>query len=125
MNAMLGRLECPPTASASLWPTSLTNCATPWPRCGHSSKWPSRTPADNTAALLRGSIDEVDRLSQLVDELLTLARLDEGVLSLHLGYVDLDDLALLHADRLTGKRQGRGFRGRSGRRPGARVTRPT
>jgi signal transduction histidine kinase len=57
-------------------------------------------PGRNSASLLHGSIAEVNRLSQLVDDLLTLARLDEDPLSLRLGPVDVDDLALIHADRL-------------------------
>jgi hypothetical protein len=57
-------------------------------------------PGPSTVNLLAGSIMEVNRLSQLVQDLLTLARLDDGMFSLHPGDVDLDDLALIHAARL-------------------------
>ncbi len=57
-------------------------------------------PDGGSLRLLEGSLVEVVRMSRLVEDLLTLARLDEGVLTLHLGEVDLDDLVLVHAARL-------------------------
>jgi signal transduction histidine kinase len=50
--------------------------------------------------MLEGSVVEVNRMSQLVEDLLTLARLDEGMLRLRPADVDLDDLVLVQADRL-------------------------
>jgi signal transduction histidine kinase len=50
--------------------------------------------------MLEGSIVEVNRMSQLVQDLLTLARLDEGMLRLRPAQVDLDELVLAQADRL-------------------------
>ncbi|HXZ83443.1 MAG TPA: ATP-binding protein [Acidimicrobiales bacterium] len=52
------------------------------------------------AGLLEGSILEVKRMSQLVGDLLTLARIDEGMLQLRPADVDLDELVLAQADRL-------------------------
>jgi signal transduction histidine kinase len=49
--------------------------------------------------MIEGSIVEVNRMSQLVDDLLTLARLDEGMLRLRPADVDLDELILEQADR--------------------------
>ncbi len=50
--------------------------------------------------LLQGSIAEVGAMSSMVDDLLTLARIDEGMLTPREIEVDLDELALLQADRL-------------------------
>jgi len=100
MNAMLGRLELSSDRQRQLVADVSHELRNPLASLRAQLEVALKHPGDNTDALLRGSVDEVDRLSQLVDELLTLARLDEGVLSLHLGHVDLDDLALLHADRL-------------------------
>jgi signal transduction histidine kinase len=100
MNAMLGRLELSTDRQRQLVADVSHELRNPLASLRAQLEVALTHPGGNTGALLRGSIDEVDRLSQLVDELLTLARLDEGVLSLHLGYVDLDDLALLHAERL-------------------------
>ncbi|MGC8627108.1 MAG: sensor histidine kinase [Acidimicrobiales bacterium] len=52
------------------------------------------------ATLVQGSIEEVTRMSHLVDDLLTLARIDEGMLRLRRADVDLDDIILAQADRL-------------------------
>ena len=100
MNAMLGRLEVSTDRQRQLVADVSHELRNPLASLRAQLEVAVTHPGGNTASLLHGSIAEVDRLSQLVDELLTLARLDEGVLSLHLGYVDLDDLALFHADRL-------------------------
>lgn len=50
--------------------------------------------------LLRESIAEVEAMSSMVDDLLTLARMDEGMLPPRRDEVDLDELALSQADRL-------------------------
>ena len=50
--------------------------------------------------MLEGSVVEVNRMSQLVEDLLTLARLDEGMLRLRPSDVDLDELIFVQADRL-------------------------
>jgi signal transduction histidine kinase len=100
MNAMLGRLEISTDRQRQLVADVSHELRNPLASLRAQLEVAVAHPGGNTVALLQGSIAEVDRLSQLVDELLTLARLDEGVLSLHLGLVDLDDLALLHAERL-------------------------
>jgi signal transduction histidine kinase len=100
MNAMLGRLELSTDRQRQLVADVSHELRNPLASLRAQLEVALTHPGGNTRALLRGSIDEVDRLSEMVDELLTLARLDEGVLSLQLAYVDLDDLALIHADRL-------------------------
>ena len=50
--------------------------------------------------MLAGSGAEVDRMGQLVGDLLTLARFDEGMQRLHLSEVDLDELVLAEAGQL-------------------------
>jgi len=55
--------------------------------------------------LLAGAIAEVERMSTLVDGLLTLERLDNGTLLRHDDDVDLDELALTEGDRLRGRRR--------------------
>ena len=51
-------------------------------------------PGPASQSMLEGSVVEVNRMSQLVEDLLTLARLDEGMLRLRPADVDLDDLVL-------------------------------
>jgi signal transduction histidine kinase len=62
-------------------------------------------PAKASRAMLQGSMAEVNRMSQLVEDLLTLARIDEGMLRLRPTDVDLDDIVLFQAERL--RTQGR------------------
>lgn len=55
---------------------------------------PDRTDWPTTA---RTSLREIERVRRLVDDLLVLARSDEGTLPLHLELVDLDDVVLAQA----------------------------
>jgi signal transduction histidine kinase len=57
-------------------------------------------PGRSSAGLIEGTMSEVSRMSQLVEDLLTLARLDEGIVPIRRGDVDLDDLAFAQAERL-------------------------
>lgn len=57
-------------------------------------------PGPSSEGLIEGTMTEVSRMSQLVEDLLTLARLDEGMLPIRRGDVDLDDLAFTQAERL-------------------------
>jgi two-component system OmpR family sensor kinase len=52
------------------------------------------------AGVLRSTLEEVERLSSIVDALLTLARADRGALSLRLTTTDLGDVATAAAERL-------------------------
>jgi signal transduction histidine kinase len=49
--------------------------------------------------------DEVDRMTRLVADLLTLAKADEGALALRMEEVDIDDLVMEEARRLRGQTQ--------------------
>jgi signal transduction histidine kinase len=100
MNAMLGRLEVSSDRQRQLVADVSHELRNPLAALQAQLEVAVAHPKGSTAALLQGSIAEVNRLSQLVNDLLTLARFDEDPLSLHLGPVDLDDLALFHADRL-------------------------
>jgi signal transduction histidine kinase len=100
MNAMLARLEVSSDRQRQLVADVSHELRNPLASLQAQLELAVAHPGRNTTALLQGSIAEVNRLSQLVDDLLTLARLDEDPLSLRAGPVDLDDLALAHADRL-------------------------
>jgi signal transduction histidine kinase len=100
MNAMLARLEVSNERQRQLVADVSHELRNPLAALQAQLEVAIVHPGENTPALLQGSVAEVKRMSQLVDDLLTLARLDEDPLSLRLGNVDLDDLALLHADRL-------------------------
>jgi signal transduction histidine kinase len=100
MNAMLARLEVSSDRQRQLVADVSHELRNPLAALQAQLEVGAAHPGRNTASLLHGSIAEVNRLSELVDDLLTLARLDEDPLSLRLGPVDVDDLALIHADRL-------------------------
>jgi two-component system, OmpR family, sensor kinase len=51
-------------------------------------------------AVLRSTVEEVERLSSIVDALLLLARADEGALPVHTTPTDLGDVAAAAAERL-------------------------
>ncbi len=100
MNAMLARLEVSSDRQRQLVADVSHELRNPLASLQAQLEVAAAHPGRSTASLLQGSIAEVNRLSHLVDDLLTLARLDEDPLSLRLGPVDVDDLALFHADRL-------------------------
>jgi signal transduction histidine kinase len=100
MNAMLARLEVSSDRQRQLVADVSHELRNPLASLQAQLEVAAAHPGRNTTALLQGSIAEVNRLSQLVDDPLTLARLDEDPLSLRVGPLDLDDLALAHADRL-------------------------
>ena len=110
VNDEIGRLSR--TMNAMLMPGSLERPATPagGGRVARAAK-PARAllaqlevaaahPGTASQSMLEGSVVEVNRMSQLVEDLLTLARLDEGMLRLRPADVDLDELIILQADRL-------------------------
>ena len=103
MNAMLGRLEASNDRQRQLVADVSHELRNPLAALRAQLEVAVAHPGPSTQGLLEGSILEVNRMTQLVEDLLTLARLDEGVLRLRLGDVDLDDLALAHAERLRGR----------------------
>lgn len=100
MNAMLERLAASTDRQSQLVADVSHELRNPLAALRAQLEVAVAHPGSGTPGLLKGSIVEVERMAQLVDDLLTLARIDEGMLPLRAGDVDLDDLALVHADRL-------------------------
>ena len=101
MNAMLARLEISTIRQRQLVADVSHELRNPLAALRAQLEVAAEHPGASTPALLAGSILDVDRMSLLVQDLLTLARVDEGTLRLRPSDVDLDELALLeHAERL-------------------------
>lgn len=100
MNAMLERVEASNDRQRQLVADVSHELRNPLAALQAQLEVAAAHPGADRASLLEGSIIEVNRMSQLVSDLLTLARLDEGVLRLRPTDVDLDELTLAHADRL-------------------------
>lgn len=100
MNAMLGRLEAANDRQRELVADVSHELRNPLASLRAQLEVAAAHPGPGSLRLVEGSIVEVNRMSQLVEDLLTLARLDEGILRLRPSDVDLDDLALTHAARL-------------------------
>ncbi|MHB1598792.1 MAG: sensor histidine kinase [Acidimicrobiales bacterium] len=100
MNAMLGRLEASGQRQRQLVADVSHELRNPLAALRTQLEVAVAHPGPGTSRLLDGSILDVARMSQLVEDLLTLARLDESTLPLHAGEVDVDDVVLRHAERL-------------------------
>ena len=75
-------------SSAPRWRTS---CARRWPRCAARSTWRCARPrrARRSAKDSRSQLEEIDRLTRLIDRILTLARAESGQIKLARAPVDL------------------------------------
>lgn len=100
MNSMLARLDASNVRQQQLVADVSHELRNPLASLRAQLEVVAAHPADNAPRLLDGAIVEVDRLSALVSDLLTLARLDEGSSRPRRADVDMDELALIHADRL-------------------------
>jgi signal transduction histidine kinase len=100
MNAMLRRLEASSDRQRQLVADVSHELRNPLAALQAQLEVAAAHPGTASASMIEGSIVEVNRMSQLVDDLLTLARLDEGMLRLRPADVDLDELTLDQADRL-------------------------
>ena len=88
LNAMLGRIEAafraqrrPSASCGASSPTPRTSCARRSPRCARTRSSSTRGAAerpDDLERSMKGISRESERMSVLVDDLLLLARLDEG-----------------------------------------------
>jgi signal transduction histidine kinase len=100
MNAMLSRLESSTDRQRQLVADVAHELRNPLAALQAQLEVAAAHPGDATGALLDGSVADVKRMSNLVEDLLTLARIDEKMLRLRPTEVDLDDLALAQAARL-------------------------
>lgn len=100
MNAMLARLEQANSRERQLVADVSHELRNPLAALRAQLEVAVTHPGDGSRELLEGAIAEVDRLSRLVGDLLTLARLDEEILVLEQRDVDLDEVVLTHASRL-------------------------
>jgi len=100
MNAMLERLEASADRQRQLVADVSHELRNPLAALQAQLEVAVAHPGAAGASMLEGSIVDVNRMSQLVADLLTLARLDEGMLRLRPAEVDLDELVLAQADRL-------------------------
>lgn len=100
MNAMLDRLEKSQEHQRQLVADVSHELRNPLAALRTQLEVALAHPGPTSSSMLEGSIADVTRMSQLVEDLLTLARLDEGILGLRQVDVDLDDLVLAQADRL-------------------------
>jgi signal transduction histidine kinase len=100
MNSMLGRLEAAGDRQRQLVADVSHELRNPLAALQAQLEVAVAHPGAARAGMLEGSIIEVNRLSQLVEDLLTLTRIDEGMLQLRPTEVDLDELVLFQADRL-------------------------
>lgn len=100
MNAMLERLEASNDRQRELVADVSHELRNPLAALQAQLEVAAAHPGMASQSMLEGSVVEVNRLSQLVEDLLTLARLDEGMLRLRPADVDLDELVLSQADRL-------------------------
>jgi signal transduction histidine kinase len=100
MNAMLRRLEASSDRQRQLVADVSHELRNPLAALQAQLEVAAAHPGTASVSMIEGSIVEVNRMSQLVDDLLTLARLDEGMLRLRPADVDLDELILDRADRL-------------------------
>jgi signal transduction histidine kinase len=100
MNAMLERLEVSNDHQRQLVADVSHELRNPLAALQAQLEVAAAHPGTASQSMLEGSVVEVNRMSQLVEDLLTLARLDEGMLRLRPSDVDLDELIFVQADRL-------------------------
>lgn len=100
MNEMLARLEASSERQRRLVADVSHELRNPLAALKAQLEVAVEHPGGTGPSMLAGSIAEVDRMSLLVEDLLTLARFDEGMQKLHLSEVDVDELVLAEAGRL-------------------------
>jgi signal transduction histidine kinase len=101
MNRMLGRLESAQARQRELVADTSHELRSPIATIRQHVEVALAHPDRTTTADLAETVLAEDlRLGQLVDDLLLLARADEGTLALHVEPVDLDDIVLDEARRL-------------------------
>ena len=105
MNVMLARLETSARRERQLVADVSHELRNPLAALRAQLEVAVAHPGEDTSALLLGSVADVDRMTGLVNDLLTLARIDEGMVPARTSDVDLDELVLESADALA--RRGR------------------
>lgn len=105
MNAMLSRLEAAAERQRQLVADVSHELRNPLASLRTQLEVAATHPGTDSPALLQGAVEEIGRLTTLVADLLTLARLDEGTLPARRAEVDVDEIVLAQADRL--RRRGR------------------
>jgi signal transduction histidine kinase len=100
MNEMLARLEASSRRQRQLVADVSHELRNPLAALKAQLEVASEHPGGAGPSMLAGSVAEVDRMGLLVEDLLTLARFDEGMQRLRLSEVDLDELVLAEAGRL-------------------------
>ena len=100
MNDMLGRLEAASARQKRFLSDVSHELRTPLAALRAQLEVMAEHPSDITAERLAHPVADVDRMSRMVDDLLTLARIDEGAWHLRMSEVDMDEVVLLQADRL-------------------------
>jgi signal transduction histidine kinase len=100
MNDMLARIEAGHNRQRQLVADVSHELRNPLASLKAQLEVAAAHPGPATANMVEGSVVEVNRMSQLVEDLLTLARLDDGMLPLRLTDVDIDELVISEADRL-------------------------
>jgi signal transduction histidine kinase len=105
MNEMLARLEASSVRQRQFVADVSHELRNPIAALKAQLEVAAEHPGGAGPSMLAGSVAEVDRMGLLVEDLLTLARFDEGMQQLRLSEVDLDELVLAEAGRF--ERDGR------------------
>ena len=100
MNEMLARLQAASDRQHGLIADVSHELRNPLAALQAQLEVASEHPTTASPRMIEGAVAEVKRMSQMVEDLLTLARIDEGMLRLRRSEVDLDDIVLATADRL-------------------------
>lgn len=100
MNDLLGRLQAANDRQRQLIADVSHELRNPLAALQAELEVAREHPRTTGRSMLEASMTEVARMSQLVDDMLTLARIDEGMLRLRPGDVDLDELVLDEAERM-------------------------
>ncbi|MDA8292002.1 MAG: HAMP domain-containing sensor histidine kinase [Actinomycetota bacterium] len=100
MNLMLARLETATSRQRQLVADVSHELRNPLAALRAQLEVAVSDPGEDTAELLHGSVADVDRMTGLVNDLLTLARIDEGTAPASVSEVDLDELVLESAESL-------------------------
>jgi signal transduction histidine kinase len=100
MNEMLARLEASSARQRQLVADVSHELRNPLAALKAQLEVAAEHPGGAGPSMLAGSVAEVDRMGLLVEDLLTLARFDEGMQRLRLSEVDMDELVLAEAGRL-------------------------